>query len=238
MPQFNPSVPRLLYQSSIPFIIPSSGSMGNNGALTMTTTVTFTYPKAYVYLPANAIVAGSAAGWYYTVFSSATVGTVFNNIYDPTVGGEPTVPTSPTAFATTGPGAYTQAVEAGRQGPSFTLPASTLSTTGLIRFSLSVRCPNTANVKSVAFRQGTTALTVPALASTAGVVVEGVIQALGATNSQATANITSIGGGTLNQPAFPVAFDFATALGFNVFPLIANAADNMVLAYVRVTLEA
>ena len=94
-----------LYDSSIPFVLPSSGLMGNNGALTLTTALQLTYTNAYVYLPTNAIVTGSTAGWYYAVFSSTTLATVYNNIY---TSGIPTIPSSPTAFVTTGPGAYVQ----------------------------------------------------------------------------------------------------------------------------------
>jgi hypothetical protein len=238
MPLYNPPLPKLLFKSNIPFIIPSSGSMGDNGALTVTTTLTFIYPKAYVYLPASAIVAGSAAGWYYTVFGSATVGQVFNNLYDPAVGGEPTVPASPTAFVTTGPGAYTQDVAAGRQGPSFTLSAGTLSASGRLWFEFGARCNNTANAKSVSLRQSTTVLTTATLTSQTGINLMAYLEALGATNSQVVGTYTSIAGGTFNSPPSVFTFNFANALGFNVFPLTSVATDNMVVAFVRVWQEA
>jgi hypothetical protein len=92
--------------SGLPLIYAGSGSMANNGALTLTTALTFAYPNAYVYLPTNAISAGSAAGWYYAVFSSTTVATVYNNTYVPAAGTIPTIPATPTAFVTVGPGAY------------------------------------------------------------------------------------------------------------------------------------
>jgi hypothetical protein len=237
MPLYNPPRPRPLFKSNVPFIIPSSGSMGDNGALTVTTAFVYTYPKAYVYLPANAIVAGSAAGWYYTTFSSTTVGTVFNNVYDPSVGGEPTVPTT-VPFVTTGPGAYTQDVAAGRQGPSFSLPANTLGTTGLLRFEFGARVVSNANVKSVALRQNTTGLTIPALASTTGINVTAYIEGLSATNSQEFRTYTSIGSSTFNTSPQMLALDTTAALPFNIFPLIATATDYIVLGAVRVWQDA
>lgn len=136
----------------IPVAIAPTGTMANNGAITLGTALNATYPQIYLCLPASAIVAGSAVGCYYAVMSSATAGTVYNNplfttvsalsglsgpyqwvldgstATDCTSGGgakvvlchfvssawsasaySPTtpVPASPTAFVTTGPGAYT-----------------------------------------------------------------------------------------------------------------------------------
>lgn len=157
MPLYNPTFPRSLFRSNIAFILPSSGSMGDNGALTLTVALAHVYTPAYVYLPANAIVAGSAAGWYYTTFASTTLGTVFNHTYDPTVGGVPTVHASPTAFATTGPGAYTAVVTA-QQGPSYPMPANTLGAGSKARVSWMVRVPTAANSKLLTLRAGTSSL--------------------------------------------------------------------------------
>jgi hypothetical protein len=124
------SVPYTLFSTGIPFIIVSSGSMGNNGALTITGAVASIYPNAYVYLPSGAISSGSAAGYYYAIFSSTTAATVYNNTYTPG-SGVPTVPASPTAFSTTGPGAYTQS--ASPPNPfSVVVPANALSINGKI----------------------------------------------------------------------------------------------------------
>jgi hypothetical protein len=115
------------FQNGIPMILPSSGSMADNGAVTLTTALPATYSSCYVYLPANAISAGSAAGLYYAVMSSTTVGTVYNNTY---TGGEATIPTSPTAFATTGPGAFAQTTAADITLLTWTLAGGALSKTG------------------------------------------------------------------------------------------------------------
>lgn len=107
---------------------PSSGSIGDNGALTLTTALLQTFSQGlYLYFPANAIAAGVAAGSYWTVMSSTTAGTIYNNTY---IGGKPVAPVSPTAFSTTGPGAYTQTTAASITNVSMTLPGGIIGLEG------------------------------------------------------------------------------------------------------------
>lgn len=94
-----------VFTNAIPMIVPSSGTIGNNGALSAITALPGTYTSCYMSFPANAIAAGVPAGNYYVVMSSTTAGTIYNNTYTT---GKPTIPASPTAFVTTGPGAYVQ----------------------------------------------------------------------------------------------------------------------------------
>jgi hypothetical protein len=124
------AVPYTIFSTGLPFVIVSSGSMGNNGALTFTGAVASAYPSAYVYLPAGAISSGSAAGFYYAVFSTTTAATVYNNTYTPS-NTPPTIPASPTAFVTTGPGAYTQN-GIGILTFNVSVPANTLTVNGKI----------------------------------------------------------------------------------------------------------
>ena len=100
---------RRLVGTGIPLILPSSGTIGNNGALSAITALPTTYAACYMYFPAGAIEVGSAAGMYYVVMSSTTAGTIYNNLY---TGGTPTIPESPTPFVTVGPGAYAQTTAA------------------------------------------------------------------------------------------------------------------------------
>lgn len=142
--------PYVLCQSHIPFVVPSSGSMANNGALTVTTTLPTTYTSAYVQLPANAIQAGSAAGWYYAVFSSGTAATVYQETYTL---GSPTIPASPTPWVSTGPGAYTQ-TSGTVSGPGCTVPGGLLGTNGSIQAMASESHNNSAGNKTVAGNYG------------------------------------------------------------------------------------
>lgn len=149
----------ILAQSGVPMILPSSGSIGNNGALTLTTALPATYSGGcYMYFPANAIAAGVPAGLYYVVMSSTTVGTIYNNTYS---SGTPAIPASPTAFVTTGPGAYTQTTATEITLASITVPPSTIGSYGTLRYSAQPQWNNSAGakVKTVKFG-GTTFLSV------------------------------------------------------------------------------
>jgi len=97
---------QVLLSTAVPFIRPSNLTMNNNGAFVMAVaqTTTFNY-GAYMWMQADAIFAGSVAGWYYCVMSSGAAGTVFNNVH---LSGQPVIPESPTPFVSTGPGAVVQ----------------------------------------------------------------------------------------------------------------------------------
>lgn len=100
-----------IYQSGVPVGIPSSGTFGTNGAVSGLTAFPATYSAIYLFFPANAICAGSAAGLYYTQMSSATAGTVFTNTL--ATGSRPVIIASPTAtVCAVAPGAYTQSLAA------------------------------------------------------------------------------------------------------------------------------
>jgi hypothetical protein len=139
------TTPQTLGQSHIPFVLVSSGSMGNNGALTGLTAVATTYPNAYVWMPAGAIASGSLAGWYYAVFSSATAATVYNNTY---TSGTPAIPGTPTPFATTGPGAYTQTTGSNIAAYTLAIAGNTIGVNGTVYIIGSHTNNNTAGAKT------------------------------------------------------------------------------------------
>ena len=136
-------VPYTLIETGIPFVL-TSGSMGNNGALTLTTAVATAYPNAYVYMPAGAIEVGSAAGWYYAVFSTTGAATIYNNTYS---SGQPTIPVSPTAFVTTGPGAFTFSTASEYTVVSVTLAANAMGIHGSLEYIWTATANNSANPK-------------------------------------------------------------------------------------------
>lgn len=143
----------MLLSGGINIGIPSSGTMGNNGALSGITALQVTYSEGlYLYFPANAIFAGSTAGLYWTVMSSATAGTVYNNTYN---GGQIYEPTSLTPFVSTGPGAYTQVLTEITLG-SATMPASFLGKNGLIECETTEAHNNSAGVKTLKHKLDTT----------------------------------------------------------------------------------
>lgn len=130
---------RMFLQTAVPFILAggtAGGSanqftMSDNGAISTLPTLPTTYSGgAWIYMPASGISAGSAAGWYWFVASSATAGTVYNNTY---TSGLPTPPRTLTSFVTTGPGLVTQNTAA-VTSLSVTLPGGTLGPNGSLAF--------------------------------------------------------------------------------------------------------
>lgn len=148
-----------VYQAAVPVGIPSSGTMGNNGALSAITTLPTTYPAIWLFFPTNAIctagTGGNAAGLYYVQMSSATAGTVFNNTL--VAGARPTVLGSPTAFACTGPGAYTQSI-ASQTLVSFTVSGGYLGVAGAVQIYDLFSLNNSANGKIFNITYGGTAV--------------------------------------------------------------------------------
>jgi hypothetical protein len=75
--------PLQLMNSGIPFVVPPEGTVGTAGALTLSTGLPEAYPGSFTYFPANAVNTGaqSAAGWYFTQYSSTVAGTIAGNVY-------------------------------------------------------------------------------------------------------------------------------------------------------------
>jgi hypothetical protein len=182
----------VIAQSGIPMILPSSGSIGNNGDLSGIAPLPATYSGGcYMYFPANAIAAGVAAGLYYVVMSSTTAGTIYNNTY---TSGTPAPPASPTAFSTTGPGAYTQTTGADITLLSNTLIGGVLGNNGELRIKMLLGNINNANAKGVKNIFGGQTISNVAGANSFGSIQERAIKNIGAQNSQITAQLTTAGG--------------------------------------------
>lgn len=138
----------------IPFIHLSSGSIGNNGALTGVTALPTTFSNgAWVLLPAGAIAAGvpAAAAWYWCVFSSTTAGTIYNSTYSSGVPGLGTA----TAFATTGPGAFTGLVTE-NNGPSISITAGAMGANGMIEVDTYLKAVGAGGGKTIKTKFGAT----------------------------------------------------------------------------------
>lgn len=200
VPQFgvqNPIgvVPQIkLAQTAVPFIVASSGSMGNNGAISGLTSLPATYSNGcFLYLPAGAIAAGSLAGWYYAVMSSATAGTVYNLTY---TSGQPYVPASTTglAFVTTGPGAFT-GVSTAVTGPNFPLPANMMGPNGVLELAAVFGCAGTTSSKTVAVKLGSATIYTQATTTAANVSALALLtcQNQGLTNAQVSNQTGTLG---------------------------------------------
>jgi hypothetical protein len=136
---------------AVPFLLPSSGTIGTAGALSGITAVDFSIFPVGVFciFPAGAVFAGSAAGAYYTVMLTSTTGTVYNNQY--TGPGVPTIPYPLIPITVAGGGAYTTVVATGLAAFSVTLPVpGNIGNYSQFRTSYTMSHPNSAGSKSVA----------------------------------------------------------------------------------------
>lgn len=215
----------IFVQSGLPFILPSSGSMGNNGALTITTALPLTYAKAYICLQVNVIASGVAAGCYYATCSSTTVCTLFNNVYS---SGVPTVPGSPTAFSTTGPGAYTQTTSAVTL-QTYTLPGNSLGLNGALRLTVIWGFAGSTNAKTLVCSVGGSTIFTQAPVAGTTVAYYGATEWInrGATAVQIARSSGANGAGT--AAATQTAIDTTANQTFLCSAQLANAADFTIL---------
>ena len=218
-------------QQSIPFIMPSSGTMGNNGALTAITALLLTYPNAYLYFPTGAISAGSAAGWYYTVMSSTTAGTVYNNVY---ISGTPTIPGTPTAFVTTGPGAYTQTTGAAITGYTLSVLGGVCGLHGGLFVDILASYNNTAGNKIIntffsTYKFGTTTQTT----SESYYGITGFVNR-GSLTNQISRSLNTMGTGVSASNPLQGAINSATNQNLTIQVQLATATDYIVIERVGV----
>lgn len=238
--QNSKSVPYSLVNNGIPFILVSSGTMGNNGALSglTATGIGATYSNAYVYLPVNAIATGVAAGWYYAQFSSSTAATVYNNRY---TSGIPTVPASPTAFATTGPGAYTQTTFSDITAISIPLAANIIGVNGSIDVVMSATMTSNANNKVVraAFDSVATSFITANPISVGYLRVFGGVIAQGVTNRQTSNMASAVGLSNIGSSTAAAGQNTQTSIDMTtthnlIFTVrIDTATDNIMLGNVQ-----
>lgn len=142
----------VLAQWGVPFIKVATGTMGNNGAMTIGTALARTYSGgAYFIIPAGAIAAGvpAATAIYWGIASSTTAVTLYNSVY---TAGTPTVGVQ-TAFSTTGPGAFT-GITTEVAGPTITLPGGTMGANGRVKVQSIWNATNNANAKTARIRFG------------------------------------------------------------------------------------
>lgn len=183
-----------------PMIVPSSGTMGNNGALTLGTALPNTYSQAWFYMPAGAISAsgaGSAANWYWGTCASTTVCTLYNSTYG---SGTPLSPANPAAFATTGPGAYTQVTTTQVYALQAVIPAGTLGPYDGVEYAFHMGYPNTAGAK-----------TLQALLTASGTTSLGTFNGLTTQQWSGKSGFRNLGNLNLQGPLYPNGMSLGTS---------------------------
>ena len=215
--------PVIVSTGGIPIGVPGSGSIGVNGALTLTTALQLTYPNIWLYFPAGAVYSGSVAGVYFCQMTSTTLGTVYNNVLT----GVPSIVASPTAVVSPSIGAYTSPITAVDLF-SFVLPGGSMGANGQLVLYSEITVPNNANTKLGIINIGGTQIMAISLTTT--ITANGIRYWAnrGVSNAQISRATTSTNIGNsavaLNQTAI------ATDVNQNVLfqGQLANAADFVV----------
>ena len=226
---------------AIPIILPPSGTVGANGALTLGGTGIISYAGAagyatnsFMYFPAGAVYSGSVANFYYVQMTSATAGTIFNNFYSAPRFGGPVIPASPTPVVDAGPGAYV-ADTSTRSLFDITIPGKLLGPNGQIRCAFTVDTKNSAGAKTIGANLGGQSTFASAIANSQGY---GFITTTRNVNSR-TRQVTAYGNygdvGSLGQNTYTSSVDTGLDKDFIITGLISAATDYIVLT--GVTLE-
>jgi hypothetical protein len=129
------SQPYTLAQSGVPVGLAPNGTVATNGQITLGTALPRTYSTGiWFYLPAGTVV-GGAAGLYWCVMSSTTVGQVYTKFVDTSQAFVPYIPTGTLVNSVGSNAAYTQTTVANIALASLTLPAGSIGPNGQIRMN-------------------------------------------------------------------------------------------------------
>lgn len=224
------SGPQILSQSAIPVINPASGTIGNNGALTLSAGLFQAYTNCWIYFTTGAVYAGSPAGAYFVKMSSTTVGTIYNHILS---GQTPYIPASPVPLVTTGPGAYAALTATDAVLVSIPVPPGIMGLNGTLRLAAIFEfdgssTSGSASLGSTINGAGTTLKTLSSAANRAGGIATNV-RNRGVSNAQVTT--TSSAAGETGVMAIPqyLTFDSSGQLYFQLRAYVGAAAMSVVL---------
>lgn len=221
------NVPYPILQCGVPVGIAPSGTMAANGAVTLGTALNTTYSSGiWLYFASGAVYAGSSAGFFWTVMSSTTVGTVYDNTYVP---GSTSfdIPASPTAISAAGPGAFT-GVTTEITALSVTVPGGALGNHGQLHYSCFVGGPNNANNKADVIRfDGTQAGGIGTFINNLGRIERVEIRNMGQPDKQHSTNWVTAGSGGTSGIFLSV--DTASDAAFTQTLQLSVATDYLIL---------
>jgi hypothetical protein len=221
---------QVLAKTAVPIGIAPTGTMANNGAITLGTAFAATYgpggssPGIWLNLAASAIFAGSAAGNYWTVMTSATLGTVFNNTY--TAPGPLTPPTVAIPFVTTGPGAYT-GVTSVQTLYGVAIPGGTLGPNGAYEIENVCNYLNSAGTKTITVTMGGQTMYSSAQTTSSGEWLKTLVINRGSQAIQAHVNVDIPNNPSSNQATTSVDTSQAQTLSFTA--QLSVATDYVIL---------
>jgi len=227
----------VLGTSGVPSGVAPTGSVAGNGALTLGTALNTTYDLGvFLYFPAGAVYAGSAAGSYWCVMSSTTLGTIYGDVLG-TGWPSTSVPASPTAIVAAGPGAYTGSTSEITVA-TLTVRGGCMGDNGQIQMSIKDARINNANLKTVRTRFAGTNLGFANSATNASAItnVMTVTNAGSASRQFSVLGISDSLGGTVTAPTYDsvnTAVDFA----LTITEQLAVATDYVVINTANITLN-
>jgi hypothetical protein len=213
--------------------IAPTGTVAANGAITLGTALDTTYASGlYLAFPAGALFAGSAAGSYWCVMSSTTLGTAYNNV----LSGYPQAPASPTAISDAGPGAYT-GITTETTLATLTIPGGSIGTTGEFSADEWWQWNNTAGTKQPRARLGGSVCNVMSAGTTTlGLRSQAVIVAKNSQSAQIGAPFQQ---GTASASGYTqLAVNMASDTTRTWTGQLNTATDWMILTRVRATVMA
>lgn len=214
----------------IPVIMPSSGTIGANGALTtLTTALPFASPATFpiscwMYFPANAVTASSLAGIYYTSLATASTGTVYNIKL---ASGKPYIPSAAAIVAGTFSGttgaSYTQTTTV-LPLLTFRIPPNSMGPQGSLVYDIYADRNGSSDAIPVSITYGGTLISQSSVATTQHYGIHRTLRNMGVTGTQVIMSTTSLT--ALSDLASTNTTDIYTAVD-------STAAQNLL---VRVTL--
>ena len=207
-----------------PIILGSGGTVGANGALTYTTALDMVRSH-WNYFAANAVYAGSAAGFYWVVPSSGTNGVIYDNIYVPSSRNW-APPASPTPIVAAGPGAFT-GITAEVTALNIAIPANLLGPYGALESFQRLSTNNTPGAKLIRHFLGGTQIAAKQINSTVyGLGGRVSVSNQGVTNRQHAVWDwdTGLGSGNLPIPSI----DTTAATSFTVTLQHSGSANDVV----------
>jgi hypothetical protein len=213
-----------------PFIVPSSGQFGANGAVTFTTALSPIQTSGYFYFPVNAINGSNGAGFYWGTCTTGTACTIYQNIYNVAVGGSPPYVSSPTPWVSSAQAAYTQTTGAVLQGLTYVLPGNTLGVNDGMRCDVNVSTPPNADTKTIScnfggFNTGSTSIggTAASFSGYAGFRNTGVL------NHQSLLTLQNFTTGTGNGVTAYGSVDTTQTQSYRITFQLGTATDFMIL---------
>jgi hypothetical protein len=220
--------PYILAQSGVPVGIAPNGTVATNGQITLGTALPRIYSNGiWFYLPAGAV-SGGAAGLYWCVMTSATVGQVYTKFADTSQGFVPYIPTGTLVNAIGSNAAYTQTISTGITLINASVPGNSMGANGSLRATHQFSCANNANGKSAQLQFGSGAILYNAgIGSAAGAQTLSTIRNCGVTNLQ-VANYNSLTGLGTSTVIGYYGIDTTIAQSIIVLANISTATDYII----------